>query len=169
MCIDEGIVSFSIRLAPPLLHLEKQAACLIDYIMSSMEPDHHIVNIIPSAVVLLILHPPEHLNAMFKRTYLGYLPNKKGEIFPGEAAHPAIQETLYIVPVVELQKPFNHLRNAPILLKPIGFDPQSVVFGNVGFSESRDMGRDLVLAVVVVDEHHLLLLFQSAFALGFLA
>lgn len=144
--------------------------------MSGVEPDHHIVNIMSSAIVLLILHPLEHLNAMFKRTPLGYLlrqrkgkitlasiqfklyplcpiayPNKKGEIFPGEATDPAIQEAFYVVTAVELQKPLNHLRNGPVLLKPVGLDPQPVAFGNVGFSVSGDISGDLVLAVVVVD------------------
>ena len=42
--------------------------CLICPIMPSMQSDHHIINIIPRTIVLLIFHPPENLNATFHRT-----------------------------------------------------------------------------------------------------
>ena len=49
---------------PPLLHLEKQTASLVSTIMPSVQPYHHVVDIVASTVILLSLHPAEHLNAL---------------------------------------------------------------------------------------------------------
>lgn len=48
--------------------------------MSSMQPDHHIVNIISCTIVFLILHPTENLDAMFNRAHVGYFLHSKVEV-----------------------------------------------------------------------------------------
>lgn len=51
---------------PPFLHLKEQTARLISAIMSGMQPDHHIVYIITSTIILLMFHPAEYSIAMLQ-------------------------------------------------------------------------------------------------------
>lgn len=58
---------------PPLLHVEKETTSLIHPTVSSMQPYHHVINVFPSAVILLVLHPFKYFNAVLKRTSVCYL------------------------------------------------------------------------------------------------
>lgn len=65
---------------PPFLHLEEQPTSLIGLIMPRVQPDHHVVYIRPSTIVLLILHPAENSSTMLQQTsprHLLHHPHKK--------------------------------------------------------------------------------------------
>ena len=85
-------------------------------------------------------------------------PNKKREIFPREAANPAVQQGLNVVARMELEDLMDHFRYRPVLLESVGLDSETVASGNIGLPEAGEVSGDMVLAFVVVDAHLLLLL-----------
>lgn len=68
--------------------------------MSSMQPDHHIVNIISCTIVFLILHPTENLDAVFNRAHVGYFLHSKVE-----AAFKLLQRHTQTETIVQAVKP----------------------------------------------------------------
>lgn len=94
---------------------------------------------------------------MLYRTRFGYFLDQNREVLASEPACPAVEHALDIFPMVKLDNPLDHLRDAPVFLKAVAFDPQKVSFGKVGLPDAGDAGGQLVGPGIVVDLRQLIL------------
>lgn len=85
-------------------------------------------------------------------------PNKKREIFPSEAAGPAIEYAIDVLPVVELHHLVDDLGELPILLPAAALDAKPIPGGDLVLARPSDLDGDAAVALVVVHKPHQLTL-----------
>lgn len=85
-------------------------------------------------------------------------PNKKREIFSSEAAGPAIEYAIDVLPVVEFHHLVDDLRELPILLPAAALDAKPISGGDLVLARPGYLDGDAALALVVVHEPHQLTL-----------
>ena len=95
-------------------------------------------------------------------------PNEEREILASESTNPTIEQAFNVVTKSEGEDGVDDLRHGPILLEAVTGDTETVVSGDIFFTEAGDFGGDLVVSSVVVDETILLLL-ECNFVGAFLA